>query len=108
MILFSFCFKDVNSWLVTFGFHLHNTIPGFPVPKFDLSMPSYELQKSQRWDDLPVGKMNLKKQTNIKSHNYTLSTKIIYFFCYTDSVRDQINKNKMINFFHCLSLESVF
>ncbi|XP_051920619.1 teneurin-3 isoform X7 [Hippocampus zosterae] len=44
---------DVNSWLVTFGFHLHNTIPGFPVPKFDLSMPSYELKKSQLWDDLP-------------------------------------------------------
>lgn len=50
---------DVNSWLVTFGFHLHNTIPGFPVPKFDLSMPSYELSKSQRWDDLPVGRINL-------------------------------------------------
>ncbi|KAG7255307.1 hypothetical protein CRUP_020193 [Coryphaenoides rupestris] len=45
---------DVNSWLVTFGFHLHNTIPGFPVPKFDLSIPSYELQKSQIWDDLPA------------------------------------------------------
>jgi hypothetical protein len=44
----------VNSWLVTFGFHLHNTIPGFPVPKFDLSVPSYELKKSQLWDDLPV------------------------------------------------------
>ncbi|CAL8269394.1 unnamed protein product [Boreogadus saida] len=45
---------DVNSWLVTFGFHLHNTIPGFPVPKFDLSVPSYELKKSQLWDDLPA------------------------------------------------------
>uniref|UniRef100_A0A8C8JLX7 Teneurin-3 n=1 Tax=Oncorhynchus tshawytscha TaxID=74940 RepID=A0A8C8JLX7_ONCTS len=44
---------DVNSWLVTFGFHLHNTIPGFPVPKFDLTHPSYELKKSQLWDDLP-------------------------------------------------------
>uniref|UniRef100_A0A8C7FJ19 Teneurin transmembrane protein 3 n=1 Tax=Oncorhynchus kisutch TaxID=8019 RepID=A0A8C7FJ19_ONCKI len=44
---------DVNSWLVTFGFHLHNTIPGFPVPKFDLTQPSYELKKSQLWDDLP-------------------------------------------------------
>lgn len=54
-----FFFLDVNSWLVTFGFHLHNTIPGFPVPKFDLSMPSYELKKSQRWDDLPVGEINL-------------------------------------------------
>lgn len=53
--LIYFSFTDVNSWLVTFGFHLHNTIPGFPVPKFDLSMPSFELRKSQLWDDLPVG-----------------------------------------------------
>lgn len=45
---------DVNSWLVTFGFHLHNAIPGFPVPKFDLTEPSYELVKSQQWDDVPV------------------------------------------------------
>ncbi|KAJ8407439.1 hypothetical protein AAFF_G00272960 [Aldrovandia affinis] len=44
---------DVNTWLVTFGFHLHNAIPGFPIPKFDLTMPSLELQKSQLWDDLP-------------------------------------------------------
>lgn len=57
--LIYFPFTDVNSWLVTFGFHLHNTIPGFPVPKFDLNMPSYELRKSQRWDDLPVGKLNI-------------------------------------------------
>ena len=55
----SFSCTDVNSWLVTFGFHLHNTIPGFPVPKFDLSMPSYELRKSQLWDDLPVGTINI-------------------------------------------------
>ena len=48
----------MNSWLVTFGFHLHNTIPGFPVPKFDLSVPSYELKKSQLWDDLPVSTRN--------------------------------------------------
>ncbi|XP_005989547.1 teneurin-3 [Latimeria chalumnae] len=46
---------DVNSWLVTFGFHLHNAIPGFPVPKFDMTEPSYELLKSQKWeDDLPI------------------------------------------------------
>ncbi|XP_035281478.1 teneurin-3 isoform X3 [Anguilla anguilla] len=44
---------DVNSWLVTFGFHLHNAIPGFPIPKFDLTEPSFELKKSQLWDDLP-------------------------------------------------------
>ncbi|MBN3310296.1 TEN3 protein, partial [Amia calva] len=45
---------DVNSWLVTFGFHLHNAIPGFPIPKFDLTEPSFELKKSQLWDDLPT------------------------------------------------------
>uniref|UniRef100_A0A6I8R6T6 Teneurin-3 n=1 Tax=Xenopus tropicalis TaxID=8364 RepID=A0A6I8R6T6_XENTR len=44
---------DVNSWLVTFGFHLHNAIPGYRVPKFDLTEPSYELLKSQQWDDVP-------------------------------------------------------
>ncbi|MEQ2306979.1 Teneurin-3 [Ameca splendens] len=45
---------DVNIWLVTFGFHLHNAIPGFPIPKFDLTEPSLEMKKSQLWDDLPV------------------------------------------------------
>uniref|UniRef100_A0AAY4A9Q0 Teneurin-3 n=1 Tax=Denticeps clupeoides TaxID=299321 RepID=A0AAY4A9Q0_9TELE len=38
---------DVNIWLVTFGFHLHNAIPGFPIPKFDLTQPSLEMRKSQ-------------------------------------------------------------
>lgn len=47
-------FIDVNIWLVTFGFHLHNVIPGFPIPKFDLTQPSLEMRKSQLWDDLPV------------------------------------------------------
>ncbi|XP_077576103.1 teneurin-3 isoform X2 [Stigmatopora nigra] len=44
---------DINIWLVTFGFHLHNAIPGFPIPKFDLTQPSMEMTKSQLWDDLP-------------------------------------------------------
>ncbi|XP_059407328.1 teneurin-3-like [Carassius carassius] len=44
---------DVNIWLVTFGFHLHNVIPGYPIPKFDLTQPSLEMRKSQLWDDLP-------------------------------------------------------
>uniref|UniRef100_A0A672I683 Teneurin transmembrane protein 3 n=1 Tax=Salarias fasciatus TaxID=181472 RepID=A0A672I683_SALFA len=44
---------DVNIWLVTFGFHLHNAIPGFPIPKFDLTQASLEMKKSQLWDDLP-------------------------------------------------------
>lgn len=47
-------YADINIWLVTFGFHLHNAIPGFPIPKTDLTQPSLELTKSQLWDDLPV------------------------------------------------------
>lgn len=47
-------YVDINIWLVTFGFHLHNAIPGFPIPKFDLTQPSLEMRKSQLWDDLPV------------------------------------------------------
>ncbi|XP_073710432.1 teneurin-3 isoform X5 [Misgurnus anguillicaudatus] len=43
---------DVNSWLVTFGFHLHNSIPGFPIPVSEMTHASYELTKSQMWDDL--------------------------------------------------------
>jgi len=60
ILFFSFphpllCFSvDINIWLVTFGFHLHNAIPGFPIPKFDLTQPSLEMKKSQLWDDLPV------------------------------------------------------
>ncbi|KAI2656908.1 Teneurin-3 [Labeo rohita] len=38
---------DVNSWLVTFGFHLHNSIPGFPIPISEMTQASYELAKSQ-------------------------------------------------------------
>lgn len=53
--IFTACFSaDINIWLVTFGFHLHNAIPGFPIPKFDLTEPSLEMKKSQLWDDLPV------------------------------------------------------
>ncbi|XP_053714235.1 teneurin-3-like isoform X3 [Synchiropus splendidus] len=44
---------DINIWLVTFGFHLHNAIPGFPVPQYDPSRPPLEMRKSQLWDDLP-------------------------------------------------------
>uniref|UniRef100_A0A4W3GN87 Teneurin transmembrane protein 3 n=1 Tax=Callorhinchus milii TaxID=7868 RepID=A0A4W3GN87_CALMI len=42
---------DVNTWLLTFGFQLHNVIPGFPIPRQGVSEPSYELVKSQEWDD---------------------------------------------------------
>lgn len=46
---------DVNTWLVVFGFHLHNSIPGFPRPNSGMTRVSYELDKSEIWDNLPVG-----------------------------------------------------
>uniref|UniRef100_A0A803TY60 Teneurin transmembrane protein 4 n=1 Tax=Anolis carolinensis TaxID=28377 RepID=A0A803TY60_ANOCA len=46
---------DVNSWLLTFGFQLHNVIPGYPKPDMDAVEPSYELiqtqLKTQEWDN---------------------------------------------------------
>ncbi|XP_027387895.1 teneurin-4 isoform X5 [Bos indicus x Bos taurus] len=50
------CFMtDVNSWLLTFGFQLHNVIPGYPKPDMDAMEPSYELvhtqMKTQEWDN---------------------------------------------------------
>lgn len=50
------CFMtDVNSWLLTFGFQLHNVIPGYPKPDTDAMEPSYELvstqMKTQEWDN---------------------------------------------------------
>ncbi|KAI5624951.1 teneurin-3 isoform X2, partial [Silurus asotus] len=45
---------DVNTWLVIFGFHLHNSIPGFPVPKSGMTRVSYELEESVIWDNLPA------------------------------------------------------
>ncbi|EDM18503.1 rCG40338 [Rattus norvegicus] len=53
------CFMtDVNSWLLTFGFQLHNVIPGYPKPDTDAMEPSYELvstqMKTQEWDNSKV------------------------------------------------------
>lgn len=49
---------DVNSWLLTFGFQLHNVIPGYPKPDTDAMEPSYELvhtqMKTQEWDNSKV------------------------------------------------------
>uniref|UniRef100_A0A8C7DY81 Tox-GHH domain-containing protein n=1 Tax=Naja naja TaxID=35670 RepID=A0A8C7DY81_NAJNA len=46
---------DVNSWLLTFGFQLHNVIPGYPKPDMNAMEPSYELThtqlKTQEWDN---------------------------------------------------------
>nr|XP_056714069.1 teneurin-4 [Euleptes europaea] len=46
---------DVNSWLLTFGFQLHNVIPGYPKPDVEAMEPSYELThtqlKTQEWDN---------------------------------------------------------
>jgi len=60
---------------VTFGFHLHNAIPGFPVPKFDLTEPSYELVKSQQWEDIPV--RNKTKHTNGTRQNVPFYSDLI-------------------------------
>lgn len=49
---------DVNSWLLTFGFQLHNVIPGYPKPDTEAMEPSYELvhtqMKTQEWDNSKV------------------------------------------------------
>uniref|UniRef100_A0A6I8PGC2 Teneurin transmembrane protein 4 n=1 Tax=Ornithorhynchus anatinus TaxID=9258 RepID=A0A6I8PGC2_ORNAN len=54
---------DVNSWLRTFGFQLHNVIPGFPGPDVTATEPSYELTRTQtrtrEWDD---SKCDVQKQ----------------------------------------------
>lgn len=46
---------DVNSWLLTFGFQLHNVIPGYPRKETSAMEPSYELLntqvKTQQWDN---------------------------------------------------------
>lgn len=51
-------YPDVNSWLLTFGFQLHNVIPGYPKPDMDAMEPSYELvhtqMKTQEWDNSKV------------------------------------------------------
>uniref|UniRef100_A0A4W3JYH6 Teneurin transmembrane protein 4 n=1 Tax=Callorhinchus milii TaxID=7868 RepID=A0A4W3JYH6_CALMI len=50
---------DVNSWLLTFGFQLHNVIPGYPKPEIISMEPSYELEntqmKTQQWDRSGAG-----------------------------------------------------
>nr|XP_032827140.1 teneurin-3-like isoform X4 [Petromyzon marinus] len=65
---------DVNSWLQTFGFQLHNVIPGFAKPKVNSYEPHYELTASQRqdtaravsWVDCGVHK-KLKAFTSLES-----------------------------------------
>lgn len=42
---------DVKSWLVMFGFHLSNIIPGFPRAKMYFVPPPYELSESQASED---------------------------------------------------------
>lgn len=57
-ILLFLSLPDVNSWLLTFGFQLHNVIPGYPKPDMDAMEPSYELihtqMKTQEWDNSKV------------------------------------------------------
>lgn len=58
MFLLLLSHPDVNSWLLTFGFQLHNVIPGYPKPDMDAMEPSYELvhtqMKTQEWDNSKV------------------------------------------------------
>lgn len=58
MFLLLLSLPDVNSWLLTFGFQLHNVIPGYPKPDMDAVEPSYELlhtqMKTQEWDNSKV------------------------------------------------------
>uniref|UniRef100_A0A8B9NUW4 Teneurin-4 n=1 Tax=Apteryx owenii TaxID=8824 RepID=A0A8B9NUW4_APTOW len=67
---------DVNSWLLTFGFQLHNVIPGYPKPDMDAMEPSYELihtqMKTQEWDNSKV----IHAATYCISHPYQQSIKL--------------------------------
>lgn len=57
---------DVNSWLLTFGFQLHNVIPGYPKPDTDAMEPSYELMhtqmKTQEWDNSKVIRAHFRSE----------------------------------------------
>uniref|UniRef100_A0A8C3LZL3 Teneurin-4 n=1 Tax=Chrysolophus pictus TaxID=9089 RepID=A0A8C3LZL3_CHRPC len=67
---------DVNSWLLTFGFQLHNVIPGYPKPDMDAMEPSYELihtqMKTQEWDNSKV----IHTTTYCISHPYQQSIQL--------------------------------
>uniref|UniRef100_A0A8C3G6G7 Teneurin transmembrane protein 3 n=1 Tax=Cyclopterus lumpus TaxID=8103 RepID=A0A8C3G6G7_CYCLU len=61
---------DVNIWLVTFGFHLHNAIPGFPIPKFDLTQPSLEMKKIQRCCSRPQSISGVQQEVTRQSQAF--------------------------------------
>nr|XP_032832844.1 teneurin-4-like [Petromyzon marinus] len=59
---------DVNSWLQTFGFQLHNVIPGFPRPREESPAgPRYELQATLLAEDTIDGAMDCELSRQLRA-----------------------------------------
>uniref|UniRef100_A0A8C0FRB0 Teneurin-4 n=1 Tax=Bubo bubo TaxID=30461 RepID=A0A8C0FRB0_BUBBB len=88
---------DVNSWLLTFGFQLHNVIPGYPKPDMDAMEPSYELihtqMKTQEWDN---SKSILGVQCEVQKQLKAFVTLERFERIYSSSIAGcrQVKKNK--------------
>uniref|UniRef100_A0A8C3M759 Teneurin-4 n=1 Tax=Chrysolophus pictus TaxID=9089 RepID=A0A8C3M759_CHRPC len=88
---------DVNSWLLTFGFQLHNVIPGYPKPDMDAMEPSYELihtqMKTQEWDN---SKSILGVQCEVQKQLKAFVTLERFERIYSSSIAgcQQVKKNK--------------
>ncbi|XP_075583728.1 teneurin-4 isoform X3 [Pelecanus crispus] len=88
---------DVNSWLLTFGFQLHNVIPGYPKPDMDAMEPSYELihtqMKTQEWDN---SKSILGVQCEVQKQLKAFVTLERFEQIYSSSIAgcQQVKKNK--------------
>uniref|UniRef100_A0A8C6K0J9 Teneurin-4 n=1 Tax=Melopsittacus undulatus TaxID=13146 RepID=A0A8C6K0J9_MELUD len=88
---------DVNSWLLTFGFQLHNVIPGYPKPDMDAMEPSYELihtqMKTQEWDN---SKSILGVQCEVQKQLKAFVTLERFEQIYSSSIAGcrQVRKNK--------------
>ncbi|XP_010157039.1 PREDICTED: teneurin-4-like, partial [Eurypyga helias] len=87
----------VNSWLLTFGFQLHNVIPGYPKPDMDAMEPSYELihtqMKTQEWDN---SKSILGVQCEVQKQLKAFVTLERFEQIYSSSIAGcrQVKKNK--------------
>ncbi|CAN0345387.1 unnamed protein product [Lampetra fluviatilis] len=59
---------DVSSWLQTFGFQLHNVIPGFPRPREESPAgPRYELQATLLAEDTIDGAMDCELSRQLRA-----------------------------------------
>ncbi|XP_078737250.1 uncharacterized protein LOC144950942 [Lampetra fluviatilis] len=59
---------DVSSWLHTFGFQLHNVIPGFPRPREESPAgPRYELQATLLAEDTPCSELDRFAQRQLEA-----------------------------------------